>query len=326
MWILAIFSIKMILSFVMKGTKADMDIEELETFLAVERYHSFTKAAEELFCTQAAISMRIKRLETSLETPLFVRKSRTVELTHQGEIFLPYALQMVNTSKSAREHLLQDQLMEESEIHITCSSTPGTYIIPSMMYLFRQKHPYITVLNHVQYTRNVIAAVLDNVYPLGIVSQPAQVDTGELMCEPLMDDPLVIVVNPHHPWAKSTGIELKQLAKETFLISNPNTSMVGYLEHKGGFTFNPAKLYVAGNLEAIKRSIYSSQGISVMSEYAVRQELDLGLLCRVPTLSGTVLSRQIYSLRRYDQELKLSTRLFLQFVRESTAQGVVNPA
>ena len=149
-----------------------MDLESLESFLEVEKHKNFTKAAESMFCTQAAVSMRIKRLETALECGLFKRCGRRVELTREGEIFLPYARQMVNTWKSASEHLLQTRLMEESEIRITSSSTPGTYIIPSLIYLFRQSYPYITVINHIQYTRSAISDVIGGNFSLGIISSP----------------------------------------------------------------------------------------------------------------------------------------------------------
>ena len=88
-----------------------MDLESLESFLEVEKHKNFTKAAESLFCTQAAVSMRIKRLETALECGLFKRCGRRVELTREGEIFLPYARQMVNTWKSASEHLLHGRVL-----------------------------------------------------------------------------------------------------------------------------------------------------------------------------------------------------------------------
>ena len=55
-----------------------MDLESLESFLEVEKHKNFTKAAESLFCTQAAVSMRIKRLETALECGLFKRCGRRV--------------------------------------------------------------------------------------------------------------------------------------------------------------------------------------------------------------------------------------------------------
>src|SRR3712207_5836772 len=106
-----------------------------------------------MFCTQAAVSMRIQRLEKYLNCNLFDRKAKKAELTKDGHLFLPYAQQISNTFINAKEHLLQSKLMEQSEISITSSSTPGTYILPNIMFLFRQKYPFITVVNNVQYTQ-----------------------------------------------------------------------------------------------------------------------------------------------------------------------------
>lgn len=264
--------------------------------------------------------MRMKRLETGLECQLFKRCGRQVALTREGEVFLPYAKQMVNTWDNARDHLLQSRLMEQSEINITSSSTPGTYVIPSVIYLFRQSYPYISVINHIQYTKHAVADVTDGKYPLGIISQPASVGSDVLSCEPLMEDPLVLVVPSDHPWTKKRGIYLKQITEEILLISNPNTSMVRYLEQEGSFTLNPAMLSVSGNVEAIKRSIRNSQGISVMSEYAVRQELDLGLLKQVPILDHGGLKRELYLIRRNDTELKLSASMFIDFFKKAAEQ------
>lgn len=300
-----------------------MDMQPLETFLAVERTRSFTTAAQELFCTQAAISMRIKKLETTLGLPLFIRHARTVELSREGELFLPYARQICNTWQSAAEHLLQSRLMAQSELHIACSSTPGTYIIPSVMYLFRQRYPYINVLNHVQYTKSAVEAVVAGTAALGIISQPAAVSAEMLLCQPLMDDPLVLVVNPSHPWAALPGVSLSQLSQQTFLISNPNTSLIRYLEKVGGFAMDSKKLYVAGNIEAIKRGIYSQQGVSVMSRYAVRQELELGLLREVPLQNCRPLTRQIYYLCRTDTPLSLTAQFFLDFIKQSAVDGSI---
>ena len=62
--------------------------------------------------------------------------------------------------------------MEESEIRITSSSTPGTYIIPSLIYLFRQSYPYITVINHIQYTRSAISDVIGEISPWALSPSP----------------------------------------------------------------------------------------------------------------------------------------------------------
>lgn len=293
-----------------------MDLETLQTFIHVSKNNSFTKTAEELFCSQAAVSLRIQRLEKELCCELVSRKTKKALLTKDGQLFLPYAQQMINTFETGKEHLLQARLMEQSEILITSSSTPGTYILPNLMFLFRQKYPYITIVNNVQYTRNVVESIRARKYPLGIISQPYFSDSEELLCEPVLEDPLVIVVNNSHPWAGKSRIFLAEIQKENFLVTNPSTSLIPYLEQAGKFHFKPEKICVVGSVEAIKQSIYENLGVSIVSESAVKQELRLGLLHRVDLLENITLMRRIYCIRRKDTVLPLSTELFLNSIRE----------
>nr|WP_269205516.1 LysR substrate-binding domain-containing protein [Clostridium botulinum] len=206
--------------------------------------------------------------------------------------------------------------MEQSEISITSSSTPGTYILPNIMFLFRQKYPFITVVNNVQYTQNVINSVLNKTYSLGIISQPYLSDNENILCEPILEDPLVVVANNKHPWAKQNRIFFHQMKNETFLISNPNTSLIDYLEKTGNFKFVSKNICVVGSVEAIKQSIYDNLGISVVSESAVKQELKLGLLSKIEIIDNIQLMRHVYYIKRKDEKLPLSTELFLKFVKE----------
>lgn len=293
-----------------------MDIETLKTFLAIEQTRHFTQAAQNLFCTQAAISMRIKRLEKALNCQLFERSGRSITLTPEGKILLPYAKQMVNTWQEASHHLLQSHLLEDTDIHISSSSTPGTYIMPSIIYQFQNQYPALTVINHVQYTRNVIDAILSGEFILGIVSQPLPIKHKLLSCKPLMDDPLVLVVHPHHPWAQKKAVSLCEIQSQILLVSNKKSSLVNYLEKSGNFSLNTNQIHICGNIEAIKQSIYKEQGVSVLSRHAVAQELKLGLLKEVPTLEHIHLSRKLYLIQSTEQPLKLSTQLFISFLSD----------
>lgn len=293
-----------------------MDIDTLQTFLLITKNNSFTKTSEELFCTQAAISMRIRRLENNLGCTLFDRSSKSAKLTKEGQLFLPYAQQIVNTYANAKEHLLQSKLMEQSEISFTSSHTPGIYLLPNIIFKFRQKYPYITLINNVQYTKNVIGSVLDKTYSLGIISQPYFSDTQDIIFEHILDDPLVVVVNNKHPWATKKRIFIHEIKKEVFLISNPHTSIISYLEKIGNYKFDPKKICVVGNIEAIKQSIYDNLGISVLSESAVKQEIKLNLLSQIEIADDIELMRHIYYLKRKDEKLPFSTELFIKFAKE----------
>jgi DNA-binding transcriptional LysR family regulator len=296
-----------------------MDMDGLRTFIAVAETRSFTRAAKQQYCTQAAVSMRIKKLEEKLECSLFRRMAKCAELTREGEILLPFVREIVNIWGSAQDALFQSKLLEQSEVSITSSSTPGTYIIPDCMYRFRQRHPCVTVLNHVQYTKGVIADILAKRYPLGIVSQPILNNTDVLTVTPVTEDPLALIINPKHPWAGRAGVWLKELNGETLLISNPHTSLIKYIEQIGRFTLDPQQLYVVGNIEVIKRSVISNLGVALISRYAIMQELQLNLLTEVAVLDDYALSRTIYSVHRKDTPLSVSAVLFLKFILDGTA-------
>jgi len=68
-----------------------MDIQNLSAFIAVNQHGSFSRAAEQLFITQPAVSKRISALESALNTRLFDRIGKTVQLTSAGHALLPSA-------------------------------------------------------------------------------------------------------------------------------------------------------------------------------------------------------------------------------------------
>lgn len=82
-----------------------MNIDHIESFLYVIEYKSIHKAAQALFLTQPTISARIKALENSLGTQLFIRKGRSLILTEQGQSFIPYAQKIVDTYRKSQLHM-----------------------------------------------------------------------------------------------------------------------------------------------------------------------------------------------------------------------------
>lgn len=82
-----------------------MDIDLTRTFLEIVRYGSFVSAAEHLYLTQTAITARIQKLESHLSCTLFVRNRAGARLTADGEAFVPYANQIIQTWEAAQRDL-----------------------------------------------------------------------------------------------------------------------------------------------------------------------------------------------------------------------------
>jgi LysR family transcriptional regulator, flagellar master operon regulator len=81
-----------------------MDIELARTFLDIVRTGSFMAAAERLHITQTTVTARIQNLEEQLDCKLFVRNRSGAKLTDDGERFMGYASQLVQTWDAARRH------------------------------------------------------------------------------------------------------------------------------------------------------------------------------------------------------------------------------
>lgn len=294
-----------------------MNIENIQTFLSIVENNSFTKTADEMFCSQAAVSLRIKKLETYLGAKLFHRDKKKFELTNEGKLFIPSAEKIVDIIKDAQKNIFLSHNLQGAKINISSSSTPGTYIFPKILYQFRQKYPDVSLINQVQYTKDVIRDIEDNKYSIGFISQPDFANTENLICDTLMDDPLCLIVSVNHPWAKREYIHLHELKSGNLLVSNPKTSIIPYIEMLCQFTFQSENIHIIGNIEAIKQSVISNMGYSILSRYSIEKELKYGLIKEVKLADKTPLNRKIYCIRNKNFPLFLADEIFLDYAKDS---------
>lgn len=98
-----------------------MDITQLQTFIRVSEYGSFTKAGEQSFISGTAIMKQINRLESELNLQLFVRTATGTKLTIEGETFLPYAKQILNMLDTAIEETRKSAVNRQNIITVGTS-------------------------------------------------------------------------------------------------------------------------------------------------------------------------------------------------------------
>ena len=118
-----------------------MDVKQLEAFVAVAKYKSFSKAARELFLTQPTVSAHIQNLEKELDAVLFNRNNKCITLTKSGEILLENAVSILNNCKKAIYDIKEYSGKIEGLIDIASSSIPETYILPDFIKSFSSKYP-----------------------------------------------------------------------------------------------------------------------------------------------------------------------------------------
>lgn len=293
-----------------------MNLETLETFLKVAGNHSFTQTAAEMFCSQAAVSIRMKSLEKHFGTELFERDNNRIGLTKEGKLLLPYVKTIMETMRGAEKEIYASQNLKNREIRFACSGTPGTYIFPPIIHAFSAKYPSVTVVNHVEYTQNVFEDIESKTFPLGFVSQPFPPQRECLVYEELMDDPLVFFASTENPLSRKSEVTPEDLVGENLMTTNHRSSIVKYLESAGSLNFPKKNIQAIGNIEAVKKCVVDNKGIGVLSVLAIETERKYGVIKVLKLKEPLSLTRKIYAVFHKDQPLSLPDEVFLDFVKD----------
>lgn len=161
----------------------------LKTLVAIQETGSFTRAAERLDLTQAAVSQHIQRLEAECG-PLLLRKPRQLELTPRGLRVLAYAREQQRASERLYAELSEDN-PHAGNIRLSTPGSIGLLIYPWLLEL-QQTYPTLSIQHRFAPTTDIISAVLEGRSDLGVVDQAPE--HPSLHAEPLAREPLCLVV------------------------------------------------------------------------------------------------------------------------------------
>ncbi|HEY9035561.1 MAG TPA: LysR family transcriptional regulator [Pseudomonadales bacterium] len=187
-----------------------MDTQNLRAFLAVADSGSFSEAAIRLHLTQPAVSKRIAVLETELDTRLFDRIGRSVQLTESGRTLLPRARAILLDIEDARRslHNLTDEV--SGTLSIGTSHHAGLHRLPPALRHFARAHPQVALDIRFMDSEQAHEAVLHGELELAIVTL-SPIDIAQLKRTVLWHDPLAFACAPDHPLAATPAPTPKQL-------------------------------------------------------------------------------------------------------------------
>jgi len=264
-----------------------MDTRKLEIFLAVTQSGSFSVAAERLYITQAAVSQHMAKLEAHLGTTLFVRGRRGVRLTASGEVLRGYAEQILNLLREAENAVLETGEAVRGQLRVGASVSVGAYLLPDWMGAFRARHPQGTLSLTTDITPSIQTALLDQRLDLAYVE-------GELTPTPHLEKRLLhhvpqvaVVAADYAPLQGRNVVNWSDLADCAFIMRPPASHARQWLErllHTQGL--NPRIIAEFDSPESIKQAVMAGVGVAVLPDYAVRRELNYGLLSALPLAQG----------------------------------------
>ncbi|MFW0753751.1 LysR family transcriptional regulator [Pseudomonas sp. H11T01] len=173
-----------------------MDIDLARTFLEIVRHGSLASAAEKLHVTQTAITARVQKLESQLSSTLFVRNRAGARLTPDGEAFVVYANQLVQTWEAARRDLpLPDGY--RNVLHIGGEVSLCNPLMLSWARALREKIPSHALRTEIRDGENLLRQLELGVLDAALVYQPEY--WPRLQVEQLLEEKLIqirLVANP----------------------------------------------------------------------------------------------------------------------------------
>jgi DNA-binding transcriptional LysR family regulator len=299
------------------GESPFLTFTNVRIFESVVRHESFSRAAEELGVSQPYISAQIAGLETKLGIELFRRVGRKAYLTEAGRLLRTHAVRILNDLADAERALVEIRGVVAGHLSIAATSTSASYLIPQCLERFLAYHPHVSVELKIFGSPDVELAVMEGRSELGVlVSQP--VATGFIVDE-LGPDELVVIVGPKHPFAGRTEISVEELVEQRFISREPSSGTRRFIEarlNEIGRTLRYGP-QVNSN-EAIKALVACNIGISILSEQAVRSELQIGRLVAMK-IQGLPLARSLSLISCAGSKLSAAARAMRAvFIAETT--------
>jgi predicted ATPase/DNA-binding transcriptional LysR family regulator len=252
-----------------------MQVEaRLRAFAAVARQRSFSRAAEELYVSQPAVSKHVASLEAELGKQLVVRDRKALTLTPAGEVLAEYVLRAEALLATARRSLATGEDSETGTLSLAASDTPGTYLLPSLLAHFHARHPAVELDFQVETAAAAMELVRTHRVELSILA--GLTVPPELDSEPLVADD-VVLIGPVR--LAGRRLRAKELEGETWLSPSEGSAARAAVETaRWQVGLRSVRTLELPSWEAVKLAVASGAGIAAISRFALDERTDTGRL------------------------------------------------
>lgn len=296
-----------------------MNLKQLEAFVCVAETRSFSKAGKKLYLTQPTVSAHIQSLETELGCRLFVRTTKDVLLSRDGERLYDYAKQMLRLENQIIREFKDRDSQYRNTIAAGASTVPGQYILPRILSLFCNTYPDYRMDITETDSRDVVEKVGRGELEVGFTG--TRLEAENCVFEPFYTDNLMVVTpvqSRYEPYLEA-GFPLEQLYEERLIMreegSGTRKETEVYLTAAGISLERLNLAAIMSSQETIKKSVCSGMGIAIMSGVSVEDDVRQGRIYRLPIREGS-LSRNLYMVWNKTNKPGPAAKVFIRFVRD----------
>ncbi|UOQ65589.1 LysR substrate-binding domain-containing protein [Hymenobacter volaticus] len=290
----------------------------LRVFQSVARHLSFTRAAQELYISQPAITKHIRELERSYGQRLFERRGNRVSLTEAGNLLLEHADAVEGLHQQLTEQLHNLHSEAAGRLRLGASTTLAQYVLPAILPGFQRRYPQVELTLVNANSEHIAEAISLGQLDLGFVEGRSK--SRDLHYEPLLPDELVAVRRATPAGPPAEPMPLAEAVAHPLVLRERGSGTLEVLE----FALREHKIKLADlqvafyfdNTEAIKSYLEAAPAaLGFVSSRALERELAAGLLEVVP-IQQLRLPRNFEALWLQGQPLARPAQRFLLYAQQ----------
>lgn len=260
-----------------------MEIRNIRTFLRVAELQSFTKAADQLGYSQAAVTVQIKQLEEELGTQLFDRIGKHIKLTEHGIRFMDHAMKVLKAAEDASTFVHKDE-NPSGKLRIGSIASLSMGVLPPVLLEFRTLCPQVeTSIETSRFVTELLDMMRQNDVDL-LYFLDRKLYSSEWIKVFERPETIVFVTYPSHPLAGKKNVPMERLLEEPLILTTRGVSYCDDLEQllaAKGLELHP--FLEIGDTDVIIKLLLQQAGISFLPQYLVQEYLDAGILTMITT-------------------------------------------
>lgn len=289
----------------------------LRVFHTVAKRLNFTKAAEELFITQPAVTKHIQEIENHFKVKLFERNGTRIRLTPPGETLLQYTDQLFSIYSNLEFELNSFTQQRTGKLKIGASTTVAQYVLPPVLAAFHKKFADVNISLVINNTEQIERALQEKNIDLGIIEGHSK--NNLLKYTEFIKDELVLVARAGHPLARKEFIKPEELLKIPLLLREPGSGTLEVIAH----ALKPLGIKISqlknemqlGSTESMKLYLLNSNAMAFLSVHSILKELQ-NKECCIVDVKGLSIERHFYFIQLHGQAEALPD-LFMKFARHN---------
>lgn len=253
-----------------------MELRQLLIFCTAAQTLNFTKAGLKLGYAQSNITGQIRQLEEELQTKLFERLGRGIQLTTEGKNFLQNAEKILLLCERAKEELSPE--VYRGTISIGAAETLCVYRLPKILTEYRKRYPLVEIQVQTESCENLFKLIKDNDIDVALVLTD-KVNSPDMVVQILHEESMTMVASPMHNLAHKKNLKPHDIAGECLILTSPGC---GYrpliLSVFKEYDVKPGSIMEFSSVGAIKECTICGLGIAILPKIAVKDELERGKL------------------------------------------------